>query len=132
MKTENQRKLDDVISEELDALRDLKPGSKEHLLAVKDLKELYQLTLEEQKIRNAELDSIDKKSVDEAEIRVKELEIQDKKRERWMTAALQVGLTAVGWVIYTAWMREGFEFEKENTVRSPWIRNVINRMTPKR
>lgn len=132
MKTENQKKLDELISEELDAIRNLDSGSEEHSAAVKDLKELYQLTLDEQKIRNAELDAMDKKSVDEAQIRVKELEIQDKKRERWCTALLQVGLTAAGWLVYTAWMREGFDFEKENTVRSPWLRNVIGKMGPKR
>ena len=132
MHNENQQKLDEVIAKELDALGALTPGSKEHLLAVKDLKELYQLTLEEQKIRNAALDAMDKKSIEDEQLRVKELELLDKKRERWFTAAVQAGLAVAGWIVYTAWMREGFTFEQEGTVRSPWLRNIIGKMTPKR
>lgn len=119
------KKLNEVIEEEIESLRDLDAGSKEKTDAVKDLTELYKLRIEEAKIEQAKVENSNE---------------QESKREfaksqtldRVLNAGLQIGLAIGGWIVYDVWYRRGLKFEETGSITSPMTRNLLSRMLPRK
>lgn len=124
MKDRIQKSLDEAIGKELENLSDsINETEKEK--SIENLSTLYKLRIEEAKIEQAKNDKYD-----ELEIRKAQLDSQAK--DRVFNVALQAGLTVGGWLVYSLWFRRGLKFEEEGTVTSPWTRNLISRMFPKK
>lgn len=110
--------LDEEIKAEIEKLKSLDAGSDGKSSAVDDLTKLYKLRIEEQK---AEMEREEQNARRDAE-----------KAERMINIGLQVGLAVGGWIVYDMWHRRGLKFELEGTVTSPWTRNLMSKMFPKK
>lgn len=125
METKIQRLLDDVIVKEIENLPTLSAGSKEKSEAVEELTQLYKLKLETAKIEQ------EKESL-EFEKQTRKEQFESQAKDRWVNFGLQVGITVGGWIAYDIWHRRGLRFEETGTITSPYTRNLISRMFPKK
>ena len=57
---------------------------------------------------------------------------KDQNLDRWIGLGVQVGLAVGGWLVYDIWNRRGLKFEETGTITSPWTRNLVSRMLPKK
>lgn len=110
--------LDAAIVAEFEKLSSMEAGSEGKAKATEDLAKLYKLRIDEIKAENERKD--------------KKAQRKDLKHDRWTDFGLQLGLTAGGWLFYYICLHKGLKFEETGTIRSPWIRNVVSRMTPKK
>ena len=110
--------LNEEIKAEIEKLNTLDAGSDEKSNAVDDLTKLYKLKIEEQKAAMER---------EEQDARRKEV-----KADRMVNIGLQVGLAVAGWIVYDVWHRRGLKFEEEGTITSPWTRNLMSKMFPKK
>lgn len=117
--------LDEVIAQTLEVIKSSKSGSDERAEAIKELKELHAARIEELKAEQAQRDY-----VREEHTRAEQNHFQ--KFDTILKAGVQVGVAVAGWIAYDGWFRRGLHFETHNTVGSPWTRNLINRMLPKK
>ena len=113
-----QELLDERIEKEIQNLPNLEAGTKERSAAVEDLSNLYKLRIEEAKIER------------EREIKYAQLGAQTK--DRVANVLTQFGVAAIGVIAYNAWFRDGLKFEQTGLVRSPWVKNLISRMVPRK
>ena len=120
-----REKLDEEIETEIQDLAELEPGSEEKSKAIEGVTKLYRLKLDE-----IEAETRRKESENEREL--KEAQRKDSNRAQWISVAVQVGLAVAGWVCYDIWHRRGLKFEETGTVTSPWTRNLMSNMKPKR
>lgn len=125
MKDRISASLDDVIGKEIEGVKYLEPGTEQKAKAIDNLKNLYMLRIEEAKLEHERRERID-------EMDVKHAQLKSQSVDRWLNMGLQIGLTLGGWLMYDIWNRRGFKFEETGTVRSPWTRNLISRMLPKK
>ena len=123
-------------------LSSLKAGSDEKTKIIDQLSKLHKLRVEELKV---EAECIEKENQQQLELdkhmfntmvadderAFKEAEIKDRRKDRVINVALQVGLAVVGWVTYDIWHRRGLRFEETGTITSPQTRNLISNMLPK-
>lgn len=124
MKDRIQKSLDEAIGKELENLSDsINETEKEK--SIENLSTLYKLRIEEAKIEQAKNDKYD-------ELEIKKAQLDSQAKDRVFNVALQAGLTVGGWLVYSLWFRRGLKFEEEGTVTSPWTRNLISRMFPKK
>lgn len=117
--------LDEVIKQTLEKAKQFEPGSEERADILKELKELHAARIEELKMEQARKERI-------KDERVQSEQMHQQRFERYLGYGLQVGLAIGSWIVYDAWFRRGLHFEMENTVASPWTRNLINKMLPKK
>ena len=110
--------LDEEIKAEIEKLNTLDAGSDEKSKAVEDLTKLYKLKIEEQKA-----------AMEQAEQLARRKEVN---ADRIINIGLQVGLAVGGWIVYDVWHRRGLKFEEEGTITSPWTRNLMSKMFPKK
>lgn len=117
--------LDEAIAQTLEVIKSSKSGSDERAEAIKELKELHAARIEELKAEQAQRDSAQEECT-----RAEQNRFQ--KFDTVLKAGVQVGVAIGGWLVYDGWFRRGLHFETHNTVGSPWTRNLINRMLPKK
>ena len=117
--------LDEVIAQTIESIRTLPPGSEERAAAIKELKELHEARIEEMKIEQSR-----KERLRDERSRIDQRQFQ--KFDSVLKAGTQAGLMIGSWLVYDGWFRRGLLFETKNTVGSPWTRNLINRMFPKK
>ncbi len=111
---ESKKRLDEEISKELENLKTLEPGTEEHSAAVESLSTLYKLKIEEDK---AKQDADNKNKMSGLDI---------------VRVVIDAGGIIVPAVIYSVWMKRGFEFEKEGTYTSTTFRGLFNKFKPTR
>lgn len=135
--------LGEEIKKEISNLSNLEDGSEEKSKAIEDLAKLYRLRIEEIKAQterdgqrdNAILEKDKYKlALETADVEKEEKLTQRKAAnlDRIINVGLQVGLTVGGWLAYDIWHRRGLKFEETGTITSPWTRNLVSKMTPKK
>jgi len=117
--------LDDAIESEIRNLPNLEQGSSEKSNAIDNLTQLYKLRIEEAKIDQASVES-------DRDIALKQKQLEDQAKERKINIGLQLGLAFSSLLAYDAWYRRGLKFEETGVIRSPWIKNLVSRMFPKK
>lgn len=138
-----QKALQEEINDEIQKLSSLEPGSSEHAKATDDVVKLYRLRIEEVRAEAEQKDKRDRykleKSQMEQDILARSAEKADKEAlrkdqnlDRWIGLGVQVGLAVGGWLVYDIWNRRGLKFEETGTITSPWTRNLVSRMLPKK
>lgn len=124
MNDEIRKSLDEVIIDEIERIRML-PDRKERSEAISDLVELYKLRIEEEEIDRTKMET-----EREANLRLEQLKSQ--KFDRIINTALQAGITIGEWTLYGLAFYAGLKFEEIGTIRTPWMRNLIGMITPKK
>lgn len=132
MDTEIKGMLEDRIKLEFENLSTLEPGSIEHEKAVASLEKLYKLNVEDLEKERAFIARCDRDALDEREMQLKERQLEEQRKNRWFEGAIQVGLAVGGWIAYDIWQRRGYKFEETGVIRSPWLKNLVSRMMPKK
>lgn len=125
MEDKIRESLDEVIGKEIENLSTFETGSKEKSTAIADLTQLYRLRIEEAKIEQAKNEKYDELDIKHAQLNAQSL-------DRLINVGLQIGLTIGGWIAYDIWNRRGLKFEETGTITSPWTRNLLSRMLPKK
>lgn len=135
--------LGEEIKSEIENLSNLEDGSEEKSKAIEDLAKLYRLRIEEIKAETEHDRQRDEAMLEQDKYELA-LETADAEKEeklaqrkaanldRIINIGLQVGLAVGGWLVYDIWHRRGLKFEETGTITSPWTRNLVSKMTPKK
>lgn len=119
--------LSEEIASEIKGLSQFDPGSKEHSDAVDNLTKLYRLRIDETKNEMEYREQVDRNTYDE---QFRRFQFHSEEIGRY----IRLGLDAAGIILplmfYAAWMRQGFEFEKEGTFTSQTFRGLFNKFRP--
>lgn len=144
--------LEEEIIHEFEKLRDLTPVSREQTIAINNVIKLYRLRMDEEKgaadiqqmkkvhelseqkqkddvasdVRKWNLDM--KKLESEAERNNKEA--SKERREAIVNWCIRICELALPLVFYAAWMKRGFEFERNGTFTSTTFRGLFNNFKP--
>lgn len=120
-------KLNNEIEMVFSAMEEVPAGSEEYKAILNDLKVLYSLRNEEQKIlgdigiREAQVDT-------DYEMKADEIEKNKKwKYVEWVLRALELGIPLIA---YGHWQKMGYHYETTGTVRS-WTFRELFKHTPK-
>lgn len=128
--------LDEVIEEKIQNVSALMVGSDEESSAVEELAQLHKLRIEELKIE-AEYASKQAQINAEKEARIienglKHEQLRSQAIDRWANIGKDVLIAIGGWALYRQCFREGMKFEQFGTITTPWMRNLISKVLPKK
>lgn len=132
MKDGIQKTLNEVIDIKLRNLVSLSFNSEERSNAIRELTELYKLRIEESKIDQVAIEIANKEVENDREWAIKREQLKNQTLDRYFSIGIQIGLAVGGWIVYDIWNRRGLKFEETGTITSPWTRNLISRMLPKK
>lgn len=154
MDDETRGLFGEVLKEKLRGLNSFEPGSREEAAAVEQIATLYKLWIEETKNVMDYNEKYDRRIMEneqhnlDGQLREKEIEYEndarereeqfkreqaeEQKRDRLIGYGVQVGLTAITLIAYDVWYKMGIIVEETGTLRSPWVRNLMSRMLPKK
>lgn len=132
MKDEIQRKLDEVIMQQLEDVERTGTGSDERTKAITNLAKLCELRIEEQKTEQAKIEIQNKEIDSDRDWTTKRAQLRIQKVDRWVNVAVQVGLTVGSLVAYNVWLNRGLRFEETGSITSPMTRNLLSRLLPKK
>ena len=128
--------LGEEIGNEIEDLASLESGSEAKSKAVEDVAKLYRLRIEEIKAETEREDAQERAKLERMKrddaILSEELQCKNQKIDRWINVGLQVGLMIGGWIAYDIWQRRGLKFEEDGVITSPWTRNLMSKMFPKK
>lgn len=128
--------LGEEIGNEIVNLASLEDGSEAKSKAIEDVAKLYRLRIEEIKAETEKTDTQKRVKLEEMKrddaIKSEKLQQENQKIDRWVNVGLQVGLVIGGWIVYDIWQRRGLKFEENGVVASPWTRNLMSKMFPRR
>lgn len=128
--------LSEEIETEIEKLSSFADGSEEKNRAIKDLSVLHSLRINEIKVeteRETEKNRYDLDLLSRADdTSNKEAQRKSDRVNLIVNIVVQVGLAIGGWIVYDIWNRRGLKFEETGTVTSPWTRNLMSKMTPKK
>lgn len=128
--------LGEEIGNEIADLASLESGSEAKSKAVEDVAKLYRLRIEEIKAETEKEDAQERAKLERMKrddaILSEELQRENQKIDRWVNVGLQVGLMIGGWIAYDIWQRRGLKFEEDGVITSPWTRNLMSKMFPKK
>ena len=125
MKDGIQLSLDEVIGKEIDRLKYLDNQTEEKSKTIGNLTGLYKIRIEEAKIEQARRERV-------SELELRRAQLKSQSWDRFINVGVQVGLAIGGWIAYDIWNRRGLKFEETGTITSPWTRNLLSRMLPKK
>jgi len=127
MDEEIKEMLGEEIKAGLSDLSSLETGSKEKSEAIDDLVKLYKLKIEESK---AEMDYL--KEIDEHERsdQTKREQLSEQVKDRYFKLGIAAAELVLPLMFYAAWMKRGFQFEKDGTYTSTTFRGLFNRFRP--
>ena len=131
MNDEIRKSLDEVINDAIERIRML-PDGKERSEAISDLTELYKLRIEEEKIDCTKMENARQETSAEQEANLRLEQLKSQKFDRIINTALQAGITIGEWTLYGLAFYAGLKFEEIGTIRTPWMRNLIGMITPKK
>lgn len=132
MAKEIEELLEEEIRAQLEKLSSLNSGTPEHSAATADLERLYKLKIQEVENERAFRARCDRDVLDERELQLKAEQLDEQRKSRWWSNGIQIGTVAGGWAMYEIWQRRGYKFETVGTITTPWLRNLVSRMLPKR
>ncbi len=143
---EIREKLEEEISNSLENLSDIAPGSEEYKEAIAGIDKLYRLGIDDAK---AEVEANEKISSreDQTDLRARELELREKelalrereneieqeakakedKRETIKTIA-NTGISVASLVASVVMIKKGFEFEETGCLKSTTFRNLFQKV----
>ena len=128
--------LGEEIKDEIENLSSLDAGSEAKSKAIEDIAKLYRLRIEEIKAETEKTDAQKRVELEELKrgdaIKSEELQRENQKIDRWVNVGLQAGLMVGGWIVYDIWHRRGLKFEESGTITSPWTRNLMSKMFPRK
>lgn len=132
MDEELREKLNEVISEELEELKKLQVGSDEHLKGSESVEKLYKIALQDVKNQI----EIEEQAINE-DFNVKKLKIEDKaaieeKKDRIVRYAIEGVKIIAPLMLYSIWLKRGFEFEKDGTFTSTTFRSLFQKIKPEK
>ena len=131
MKDEIRKSLDEVIIDELEQIRSM-PNGKEKNEAITNLSELHKLRIEEEKIEYSKMETIRQETASEQENKLRVEQLNSQKYDRILNAVMQAGITIGEWTLYGLAFYAGLKFEEIGTIRTPWMRNLISMVTPRK
>lgn len=123
------------IERDFDEKRERREMENDHHIIDVQFKE-QQMSIEDMH-RTNETELKERQWNDEAELRgcdqlFKEKELSEKVKDRWINVGLQVGITLISVGAYNYWFGKGLKFEEDGVVTSPWIKNLMSKMLPKK
>lgn len=128
--------LGEEIKDEIQEISSLEAGSEAKSKAIEDVAKLYRLRIEEIKAETEKEDAQERAKLERMKrddaILSEELQCENQKIDRWVNVGLQAGLMIGGWIVYDIWQRRGLKFEENGVVTSPWTRNLMSKMFPKK
>lgn len=113
MEERNLELLNEVISEQLKNLKNIEPGSQDHIDATESLAKLYKLKIEEET-------SI-------MEIGNKINQSKKENRNSIIKMSVEVAGIVLPLVFYASWMNKGFKFEQTGTFTSTTFRGLFQK-----
>lgn len=128
--------LGEEIKKEIGNLSSLGDATEKKSKAIDDIAKLYRLKLEQDKIE-AELEDSRNRHELEKEAKDDERVSREEQRkgvnlDRVINVGLQVLTVVGGWIAYDIWHRRGLKFEETGSVTSPFTRNLMTKMLPKK
>lgn len=128
--------LGEEIKKEINNLSSLDDATEKKSKAIDDIAKLYKLKLEQDKIE-AELEDSRNRHELEKEAKDDERVSREEQRkkinlDRVIDVGLQVLTVVGGWIAYDIWHRRGLKFEETGSVTSPFTRNLMTKMLPKK
>ena len=132
MADEISNMLDEEINTGFEKIKDMTPGSDEHMRAVQTYERLYKLRQEDIAKEREFMDRSERSAVDEQERQVKH------KQQFWdrVMNCLDVGVKiagiAVPAVIYAVFMDRGYKFEETGTYTSQNMKGLMGWYKPKK
>lgn len=128
--------LGEEIKDEIQNLSSLNVGSEAKSKAIEDVAKLYRLRIEEIKAETEKTDAQKRVELEQLKrddaIKSEELQRENQKIDRLVNVGLQAGLMIGGWIVYDIWQRRGLKFEENGVVASPWTRNLMSKMFPRK
>lgn len=128
--------LGEEIKDEIQEISSLEAGSEAKSKAIEDVAKLYRLRIEEIKAETEKTDTQKRVELEEKKrndaLKSEELQCENQKIDRLVNVWLQTGLMIGGWIVYDIWQRRGLKFEENGVVTSPWTRNLISKMFPRK
>ena len=124
---ESRELLEEVIANELSLLRNAN-YDEDKSVAVKNITDLYQLKIEEDRFK---ADLIEKTKKLELDSYYREEDRKSKVLDRWINVGLTIGTTVGGWVAYSVWQRREQIFELKGTPSNAMFRTLLSNMVPK-
>lgn len=113
---EIKKMLEDEIEREFTAISYLEDGSDAQSKMIENLNTMYKLNIEEKKI--------------EQESKFKKDEIQSQKIDRYIKIGAS-GVAFFGTIIsYNYWFKEGLRFEKDGTICSSFVKDLMKNIKP--
>lgn len=128
--------LGEEIKDEIQEISSLEAGSEAKSKAIEDVAKLYRLRIEEIKAETEKIDAQKRVELEEKKrndaLKSEELQRENQKIDRWVNVGLQAGLMIGSWIVYDIWQRRGLKFEENGVVTSPWTRNLMSKMFPRK
>ena len=116
---DNNQKLDEVISKNLDSLNELDPSDEGYSDMVNNCRELMKLSN-----ASRELDVKDQQAADHAELEYEKL--KEQKKERYFKYGTTIATFVAGIIASTQWQKMGYKFEEVGTIASKTFGNVLS------
>lgn len=130
-----QEQMEELLVQKIERAKTAKEGDEEKK-CLDNLLPIYKTYVEEKKAILDHQDKVAQRKDDAChrmyEVSIKEEQVKNQKIDTLVNVGLQVGLTVGSWICYDIWQRRGFKFETTGTVTSPFLRNLIGRMLPKK
>ena len=130
MEKDIREKLEEEIHSELEKLKTIEPGSRQHVDAVNSLETLYKLNIEETENERAFMRNCDRDLIEERELALKSAQLEEQKKDRWIRLGLEGAGLLLPLAFYAFWMRKGFKFEETGTFTSTTFRGLFNKFKP--
>lgn len=119
--------LADTLQKQFNELAKLTPGSKEYSALVADIRTLWDLGLEETRIRIDADDTLYDRDIEAAKA---EEERKNKHFDRVIKIGLDLAAIMVPATIYTVLFFVGLKFEEVGSFSTSWMRNLMGKIRP--
>ena len=124
--------LNEEIRYELEGLRDLTIGSKEHELAVGDLAKLMDRSIELEKLDIQDKENSKKREDAAFEQEFKLSQLKEERKAQNVKVCIDVAGIVLPCIVTIWGTLKSFEFEKEGTVTTIMGRGFINKLLPRK
>ena len=116
---DNNQKLDEVISKNLDSLNGMNPSDEGYSDMVNNCRELMKLSN-----ASRELNVKDQQAADHVELEYEKL--KEQKKERYFKYGTTIATFVAGIIASTQWQKLGYQFEEVGTIASKTFGNVLS------
>ena len=119
--------LDEEIERELKKVSDLDPGCEKHADAVKSLKQLYDLRLEEEKIYMEDRAKTDQRDYED---QLKRDTLKNDQRLQKVKIGVDIANVVLPLMFYGAWLKMGLKFEEKGVFTSTTLKSFFSKLRP--